>query len=281
MGGRRPVSRAISERQLPSNAEQRVAETSMLRDEKCLTPMSSFLQPEQTGGCPDSPLERTSWTTAAHAEALIDAELVRCFNAGDEDAFAEIVRRHRRRIFNAVVGCLRDRGDVEEIVNDTFLRAYRGLSAFRGESSLATWLYHIALNLARNRYWYVFRRRHLAASLNQPVSSDGTLTQADLVASDSPDPSEVLDRGEFHGLITTCLARMPAPQRELLQSRGLLENSYEKIAAQLGLGVATVKSRIARARRILRRTLEAASPEKRGAEANPSRRISAALRHAR
>jgi RNA polymerase sigma-70 factor (ECF subfamily) len=88
----------------------------------------------------------------ARTEAAADRLLVRRFNDGDQSAFTEIVQRHRDRIQNLAIRFLRDPGDAEEVAQDTFVRAFRGLAKFRGESSLATWLHHIATNLARNRY---------------------------------------------------------------------------------------------------------------------------------
>jgi len=93
------------------------------------------------------------------AEAAYDATLVTRFNAGDESAFVEIMRRYHNRLFSLAHNLLRNAADAEEIVQDAFIRAHRGLANFRGDSSLATWLYRIALNLSRNRYWYFFRRR--------------------------------------------------------------------------------------------------------------------------
>src|SRR5512132_1613034 len=111
--------------------------------------------------------ERSARAAASHQEAAHDAELVRRFNAGDEAAFVEIMTRYREKIFSVALALLRNRADAEEIAQDTFIRAHRGLARFRGDSSLATWLHRIAVNLARNRYWYFFRRRrHATLSLD-------------------------------------------------------------------------------------------------------------------
>jgi len=109
-------------------------------------------------------LDRAARAAASKSEAALDAELVRRFNAGDDAAFIEIMNRYQRKIFTIVLGLLRNRADAEEITQDTFIRAHRGLSRFRGDSSLATWLHRIAVNLARNRYWYFFRRRRTPRS---------------------------------------------------------------------------------------------------------------------
>src|SRR5471032_3103715 len=97
-----------------------------------------------------------------NTEATLDSQLVSRFNAGEESAFVEIMNRHKARIFAAAMALLRNHADAEEITQDTFVRAHRGFSKFRGDSSVATWLHRIAVNLARNRYWYFFRRRRHA-----------------------------------------------------------------------------------------------------------------------
>ena len=96
-----------------------------------------------------SPL--TERALASRTDAAHDAKLVRRFHAGDESAFLEIMTRHREKIFGLTLSLLRNRGDAEEITQDTFIRAHRGLANFRGDSSLATWLNRIAVNLARTR----------------------------------------------------------------------------------------------------------------------------------
>ena len=209
-------------------------------------------------GSADEPGARTA---TSQREAALDAELVRRCNGGDDSAFDEIVRRHRAKIYGLVRGCLPDRSDVEEVVDDTFIRAYRGLRRFRGESSLGTWLYHIALNLSRNRYWFLLRRRHLAGSLDVPVPAGSDTTLADLVRSDGPDPAQELDRQEFVTVLAKCLDHLPPRQREILVLRTRLDASYAKIATELGLNVGTVKSRIARARQQLRKSVNAIAPE--------------------
>src|SRR5207244_3631412 len=111
--------------------------------------------------------------SAAQLEAQHDALLVHRFKAGDESAFAEIVRRHQPRILSIAWGRLRNHADAEEIAQDTFIRAHRALAAFRGESSLSTWLYRITVNLSLNRYGYFFRRgRHMARSFDCPLSDN-------------------------------------------------------------------------------------------------------------
>jgi RNA polymerase sigma-70 factor (ECF subfamily) len=88
---------------------------------------------------------------APNALALHDTNLVQRLEAGEETAFVETVERHRVKIFAAALSLLRNRDDEEEIAQDTFIRAHRRLARFRGDSSLATWLHRIAINLSSNR----------------------------------------------------------------------------------------------------------------------------------
>ncbi|HTB80677.1 MAG TPA: sigma-70 family RNA polymerase sigma factor [Opitutaceae bacterium] len=186
-------------------------------------------------------------------EAVHDAELVRCFNAGDENAFDEIVTRYRGKMFSVAFSLLRNHADAEEIAQDTFIRAHRGLARFRGDSSLATWLHCIATNLSRNRYWYFFRRqRHATQSLDCAFGEDNPATISDLIASDAPSPAREAANREFLAQVTVCMGRLSDHQREILTLRNGLDQSYEKIAETLGISLGTVKSRIARARENLR-----------------------------
>lgn len=195
-------------------------------------------------------------------DAAIDSALVQRFNAGDESAFVEIVSRHRTRIQALAERFLRNHADSEEITQDTFIRAHRGLARFRGDASLATWLHRIAFNLARNRYWYFFRRcRHLTASLDRPLSVDSNATLSDVLPATEADPAREATVAEFSGLVTTCMAMMKPDQREILTLRNLLHRSYGQIARALGTNEGTVKSRIARARGNLRELIADACPE--------------------
>jgi RNA polymerase sigma-70 factor (ECF subfamily) len=205
----------------------------------------------------------------AQAEAQIDAELVRRFNTGDEAAFVEIIERYRARMFAVAFAMLRNRADAEEIAQDAFLRAHRGLANFRGDSSLATWLHRIALNLSRNRYWHSVRRgRHTTDSLDVAIGEDNTATFSDLLTSSETGPVRTVMADEFAALVDACMEQLGQRQREILTMRNLLHRSYVEIAEELGINVGTVKSRIARARATLRALIVAACPEF-GAEPEP------------
>ena len=220
------------------------------------------------GGCNSPAVESTPATAGAakaqnsQTEAAIDRSLIQRFNGGDEAAFVEIVTRYREKIHAIAERFLRNRADAEEIAQDTFIRAHRGLANFRGDSSLATWLHRIVVNLARNRYWYLFRRRqHLTLSLDCPLGPDNSATFTDLVASTEADPSRQASVDEFVVMVATCMDKLEPCQREILTLRNLLHRSYEDIARTLGTNEGTVKSRIARARGSLRGVIARTYPE--------------------
>ena len=198
----------------------------------------------------------------AGGEAQTDLALVRRFNGGDEGAFVEIIARYHDKMISIALSVLHNRADADEIAQDTFIRAYHALDRFRGDSSLATWLHQIALNLSRNRYWHNFRRRqHATRSFDSAFSDHNPATLASLVASDAPSPAQAVVTGEFSELVATCMEQLGPRHREILTRRNILNCSYEEIALTLGISIGTVKSRIARARENLRVLLAAACPE--------------------
>jgi len=214
-----------------------------------ISPTSFSDTPESTRLAPD----KVDPISIPNPASIYDSELVRRFNNGDEDAFTEIVARHRGRMFSVALGHLRNHADAEEIAQDTFIRAYRGLARFRGDSSLSSWLHRIAFNLSRNRYGYFFRRhRHETRSFDCPLNFGSDTTFADFVPSDLPDPAREETNREFLAHVTVCMEKLSVRQREILTLRNFMDKSYEEIAEDLGLSTGTVKSRIARARKNLR-----------------------------
>jgi RNA polymerase sigma-70 factor (ECF subfamily) len=195
-------------------------------------------------------------------DTAIDDALVASFLGGSEKAFAEIIARHRDKIFNVTLSVIHNHADAEELTQDTFIRAHRGLAKFRGDSSLETWLHRIAFNLSRNRYWYWFRRRrHDSVSCDLPLSADNGDTFSDIVADVGQDPAQDTAANEFAGVVKQCIKRLDPHQREILTLRGIRNNSYSEIAKKIGVSVGTVKSRVSRARGSLKEILAEIHPE--------------------
>lgn len=193
--------------------------------------------------------------------ARYDAVLVDRFISGDAAAFDEIIARYRDKLAAFAFTVLRNHGDAEEIAQDALMRAYRNLHLFRGDCKLASWLYKITLNLGRNRYWYYFRRRrHETLSLDCPLSDGSPDTFIDVAASDDPTPVEELHAREFSTAVAEGIGTLTPIHRDVLECRVFEDRSYDEIASRIGIGVGTVKSRIARAREKLRNHLALESP---------------------
>jgi RNA polymerase sigma-70 factor (ECF subfamily) len=189
-------------------------------------------------------------------EVAFDQELVNRFKGGDQSAFDEMVARYWDRIYGMVNQLLRNSQDAEEVTQDAFIRAHRGLVNFRGDSAFSTWLYQIATNLARNRYWYWWRRkRDKSVSFDAPVSADNATTLADLIPAELETPDDITVTQEFVDRIAQGMEKLNAKHREILTLRNIKNLSYEEIADILQISVGTVKSRIARARESLRAKL--------------------------
>ena len=185
----------------------------------------------------------------------IDADelLIERIKAGDMAAYNVMVIRHYARNFSRVMQLLNNKQDAEEVTQDAFIRAHRGLENFRGDASFSTWLYQIATNLAHNRYWYWFRRkRDQSISLDQPQCEDGSLTLENVMPCADENPAEAVVTQEFVDRVSACMQYLNDKHKEVLILRNVKNLTYDEIAQQLEISVGTVKSRIARARESLR-----------------------------
>lgn len=191
--------------------------------------------------------------TAKSEATRHDELLIQRIKQGETAAYNDMVDRYWDRIFSRVHSLLKNKQDAEEVTQDAFIRAHRGLENFRGDASFSTWLYQIATNLAHNRYWYWFRRkRDQSISLDQPIGDEGDMTLENVMPAEGESPAEAAVTQEFMDRVTECMTGLNDKHREVLLLRNVHNLSYEEIANQLQISVGTVKSRIARARESLR-----------------------------
>ncbi len=189
-------------------------------------------------------------------EVAIDRMLVDRFKNGDQDAFTEIVSRYWDRIYSRVLHLLKNKQDAEEVTQDAFVRAHRGLENFRGDSAFSTWLFQIATNLAHNKYWYWFRRkRGESISLEQSLSEEGDFCLIDICPVEGQTPSEATITQEFVDKVAENMKNLTEKHHEILVMRNVKNLSYDDISKELDLSIGTVKSRIARARMSLRKKM--------------------------
>ena len=193
------------------------------------------------------PVRVETWTELGGREAAL---IERCA-AGDEAACAELVVEHERMVFQLALNLLGDREEALDVSQEVFLRVFRTISTFRGQSALRTWIYRIVINQARNRQrWW--RRRHRA----DQVSLDDHVAQfGDMESTGEALPDRLLASKETAACIWQALDRLPFDQRTALILREVDGLRYEEIAFTLGVAVGTVKSRLTRARQALRAEL--------------------------
>jgi RNA polymerase sigma-70 factor (ECF subfamily) len=188
-------------------------------------------------------------------EVSPDQRIAEAVLEGNPQAYNQLIERYWSRIFARVFQLLGNREDAEEVTQDAFNKAYENLGTFRWEASFSTWLYQIASNLARNRYWYwKRRRRERSISLETPLTDDGG-TLADILEEEGTSPADALVWEEFHGKLVHQLEQLPPRHGEVLSMRLVEELSYEAMGTRMGVPVGTVKSRISRARQCLLRSM--------------------------
>ena len=187
------------------------------------------------------------WSEIGGRESAL---VLRCA-AGDEAAFADLVADHQRMVLQLAINLLGDRDEALDLSQDVFLRVFRTIHRFRGQSALRTWIYRIAVNQARNRHRF-WRRRHRAdqVSLDAHVAAHG-----DSLRGGDVGPERKLAQKELAARLRHALAGLPFEQRTVIVLREIDGLSYEEIAFSLGVTVGAVKSRLTRARQTLRAEL--------------------------
>lgn len=169
-------------------------------------------------------------------------------------AAEELFRRYHAPVRQLVGRMLRQAPETEDLVQEVFLKAFRGIHGFKGESSFKTWIYQIATNTCLNHLAKA-ERKYAHDALEQPIGPDGELTLADRLASSKPGPEATLETREVYERVVSAIDRLSPEFRAVVVLRDLQDLSYEEVAESLGLNLGTVKSRLARGRRQLQKWL--------------------------
>ncbi len=173
-----------------------------------------------------------------------DKELVKRVQRGDQAAFDMLFARYQSKILSLIGRYVRDSEEVQDVAQEAFIKAYRALPRFRGDSAFYTWLYRIAINTAKN---------HLVARSRRPPATDVDVEDADYrddadMLRETEDPESALARDELSDTINQALIDLPDDLRSALTLREFDGLSYDQIADILECPVGTVRSRIFRAR---------------------------------
>jgi len=199
-------------------------------------------------------MERQEATRVIDLDALGDAQLVQLALQRDSGAFRLIMRRHNRRLYRVARAVTRDDNEAEDVVQEAYCLAFANLSRFRGDSSLASWLTRIALNEALGR----LRRRRPTVELStlDAESQDEMRIISFPLTTANADPERAVAQREIRRLMERAIDDLPETFRMVFVMREIEELSVEETADFLGIPQATVKTRLHRARRLLRQTLD-------------------------
>lgn len=182
---------------------------------------------------------------------LTEQELVTRAKAGDDEAFAQLMRDNEKRIYNLTLRMTGNPDDAMDLAQETFLNAWRGLNFFKGDSAFSTWVYRLASNACIDH----LRRKKRRQDISAPMPVD----EEDNSQPDIPDerfqPEQELERRELQRAVAQGLEQLSDEHRQVLVMREINGLSYQEIADVLDLEAGTVKSRIARARNSLRKIL--------------------------
>jgi RNA polymerase sigma-70 factor (ECF subfamily) len=184
-----------------------------------------------------------------------DAELVSAIRAGSQQAFDELVARYHTSVYNVVYRMVGDPADAADTVQEVFLKVYRGIDKFQGNSSLKTWVFRIAVHEGCNfrRWWR--RHRWWEQALDAPAGPADDDTLAERLVDRGRSPFDDAVCGETRQRISMALEKIPESYRTAVVLRDLEDCSYEEIGEILGVSLGTVKSRVARGREALRTQL--------------------------
>jgi RNA polymerase sigma-70 factor, ECF subfamily len=185
-------------------------------------------------------------------EASIVAEL----KAGSEDAYSWLIAQYHQPIYSLVYRIVDDPADAPDTVQEVFLKVFKGINRFNGESSLKTWIYRIALHEASNRRRWWFRHKGREQSIEPKDDVETSMGSArDTLVDSGASPLECAMRGELRAKVEEVLKELQEPYRTTVILRDIEELSYEQIAEVMEVSLGTVKSRLVRGRDALKKRL--------------------------
>jgi RNA polymerase sigma-70 factor (ECF subfamily) len=190
----------------------------------------------------------------ADGVGLDDLRLAESLREGSNRAYEELLDRFQQPVFALAFRLLEDRSEASDVVQEVFLKVFRSIGSFRGQSTLKTWIYRITVNEAHNARRWFFRHRRREVELDG--SQEETRSWKDIIPDNSRSAFDVTFDREQRVMIEAALERINPIFRETVVLRDIADLSYEEVAAVLGVSLGTVKSRILRGREALREELE-------------------------
>jgi RNA polymerase sigma-70 factor, ECF subfamily len=182
-----------------------------------------------------------------------DIRLVGELRAGSEGAYEELIARFQQSVYTLALRLLNDPAEAADVVQEVFLKVFRNVAGFRGQSSLKTWIYRITVNEAHNARRWFFRHRRREVELETGAEEERSWEE--VIADGSRSPFDMAFDHEQQVMIEGAMGRINPSFSEAVVLRDIADLSYEEIAEVLGISLGTVKSRILRGREALREEL--------------------------
>jgi len=189
-----------------------------------------------------------------------EAALIGELQAGSEEAFAWLITHYHQPIYSLLARTVQDRADAADLTQEVFVKVFRGMGSFHGESSLRTWIYRIALREASNQRRWWMRHRQAEIPIEQEMGENGSgqsVLLKDTLVDPAESPFEMAALKESRAQIETALSQVPDPFRTTLILRDIDGFVYEEVAEMQGVNIGTVKSRLVRGRAALKAILTA------------------------
>jgi len=198
-----------------------------------------------------------NWLDRAHGLSAEEAMFVARLQAKEDAAYDELVRTYSASLFHVAYRMLGDSAEASDTVQEIFLKVFRNIGGFKGEAALKTWIFKIAFSEILNRLrWWRRRYRFATMSLDEPPNGNGSgIAVVQTLASSSPTPEQLLQSKEEENAIQEALRKLSKDHRSIIVLRDIEGFSYSEIADVLEVSIGTVKSRLARARSDLKKSL--------------------------
>ena len=201
--------------------------------------------------------ESTDCVTGTEPSAVTDLDLVRLAQAGDVEAFGELVERNRRAVFRAALACVGSPAEADDVAQEAFVTAFLKIGTFRGDAQFRTWLLSITWRKAIDRRKSATRWLRLTFSPPRDDSGEDNFDYMDRIPSIGRSQEESVVDDELQQNVMRLIGTLPRKLRDALLLAGTGEHTYEQISKMLGAPLGTVKWRVSEARRVLKKKLTA------------------------
>lgn len=200
----------------------------------------------------------------SESEDVNEARFIERLKRHDERAFLELVQIYQARVYKLVLRMLGRREEAEDMAQEVFVQVFKAVSTFRADSKLSTWIYRIAINVCKNRIKYLSRRKNDAQDEYDSSEEHVDLELSHGTVSQLSRPDQLVEGYQLERIVERAIAELEPDFREILVLRDIEDLSYEELSAITGLPDGTVKSRLHRARSMLKSAVERRLGEKIG-----------------